>query len=226
MLQRAVSSAHSLIDDRIFTPAAVAKHLRLPLGSVRWWTLGNAAHPPPIRIADPAEHLMSFRNLVEVHVLQAVMGQDKNHVPLAVVRAVVSGLTEQLGSPHPLSHAGMLTIGKDVVAAGLGALAYGPVQGERKLAAALSLHLSRIERDPGGEPVRLHLFTRGHGGPGHVVIDPAVQRGEPCVSDSDVTTESVARRFTAGESVAELARSTGRAVAELEEAIRYELEEE
>jgi uncharacterized protein (DUF433 family) len=213
------------IDDATFTPAAVARALRLPLGTVRWWAVGSSGHEPPIRIADPHQHLMSFRNVVEVHVLKAVMGQARDHVPLAVVRAVVTGLADTLGSDHPLSDARMETSGKEFLAASLGAFAHGTHQGHGRLAAAIALHLSRIVRDASGEPARLLLFTRSdRGGPGHVMVDPRVEGGQPCITDSDVSTDEVAAGFKAGDSVADLVRHHGRTRDEIEEAIRYELE--
>jgi len=212
------------IDQPAFTPAAIARYLRLPLRTLRWWALGTTVHEPPLRIADSQEHLMSFRNVVEIHVLKAVVGDERGHVPLAVVRGILSGLGEQLGSEHPLSDARMDTYGKEFLAASLGALAHGTREGYRALSATLALHLGRIVRDGSGEPTRLLLFTRpGPSGPGHVMMDPEVRGGQPCLTDTDVTTSALAARFKAGEPVLGLARDCGRSHEEIEEAIRYEM---
>ena len=82
------------LDEPVYTPTAAARYLLLPVSTVRWWTLGNGVHPPVIHIASPDEHLLSFRNLVEVHVLSAVMRQDRSRVPIAIVRSVVTLLEE------------------------------------------------------------------------------------------------------------------------------------
>lgn len=55
------------------------------------------------------------------------------------------------------------------------------------------------------------------------MIDPHVQGGSPCMTDTDVRTEVLAQRFLSGETVDDLARACGRTVLDIEEAIRYEL---
>ena len=198
--------------------------MRVPFGTVRWWATGNSLHTPPIRIADPVQRQLSFRNLVEVHVLKAIMGHESNQLPLPLIRGVLSGLAERFGSEHPLADARMDGDGKEFLAARLGALAHGPAHGYGKLSEVLTLYLGRILRDAGGEPVRLLLFTRtGPGGSGQVMIDPRVQAGSPCMTDTDVRTEALARRFRSGETLDDLARACGRTVLDIEEAIRYEL---
>lgn len=155
------------IDDPIYSLATVARCMRVPFGTVRWWATGNSLHTPPIRIADPAQRQLSFRNLVEVHMLKAIMGHESSQLPLPLIRGVLSGLAEHFGSEHPLADARMGGHGKEFLAASLGALAHGSAQGYGKLSALLTVYLGRIVRDEGGDPVRLLLFTRpGPGGSG------------------------------------------------------------
>ena len=54
------------------------------------------------------------------------------------------------------------------------------------------------------------------------MLDPNVQAGEPCMTNTEVTTAAVSERFASGESIAVLARAYGRAPEEIEEAVRYE----
>jgi uncharacterized protein (DUF433 family) len=88
--------------------------------------------------------------------------------------------------------------------------------------------LRRIERDSSGKVIRLYPYTRietGHE-PCVVMIDPLVSFGRPVLTGTGSPTSVVAERFTAGESVEDLARDYGRDGAEIEEAIRFELEVE
>jgi len=213
------------IDEPVYTPTAAARFLLLPVSTVRWWTLGNGIHPPVIHIADPHEHLLSFRNMVEVHVLSAVMRQDRSRVPIAIVRAVVTMLAEMFHSEHPLADPRMREEGKDFFAVRFGALVNASQHGQAAIAAILAVYVDRIRRDEQGEPVRLLIFTRGRPeGPEHVMIDPLVKSGEPCITGTDLTTAMVAERFQAGESVEDLAAACARSPAEIEEAIRYAAE--
>ena len=213
------------LDAPAYTPTAAARYLLLPVSTVRWWTLGNGVHPAVIQIADPNGHLLSFRNLVEVHVLSGVMRQDRSRVPIALVRGVVTLLGEMFRSEHPLADARMREEGKDFFATRFGALLNASQHGQAAIASNLAAYLARIRRDAGGEPVRLLIFSRGRPeGPEHVMIDPLVKAGEPCINGTELGTALVAERFRAGESVKDLAEVYARSPAEIEEAIRYESE--
>lgn len=211
------------IDEPMYSPMAASRHLRLPVSSVRWWTLGNGSHLPVIRIADQHEHLLSFRNLVEAHVLSAVMCHDRDRVPLAVVRSVLAMLEERFGSEHPLADARMGEDGKEFFAARFGALVNASRHGQAAIASILGSYAQRVRRDERGDPAQLLLFTRGRPeGPEHVMIDPSVRGGAPCLTGTDVTTSAVADRFRDGASVQDLAHAHGCGRDEIEEAIRYE----
>jgi uncharacterized protein (DUF433 family) len=210
------------IDDPAYTPNVAARHLKLPVSTVRWWTLGNGQHSPLIRIAGPDVQLLSFRNVVEAHVLSAVMCQDRDHAPLAIVRTALATLEERIGR-HPLSSAQMEAGGGDLFVSRFAALTNASRQEEASIRFVLAAYLQRIRRDAAGQPCRLLLFTRGHAdGPEHVMMDPAVLAGQPCIAGTAVPTTSIAERFAQGESLMQLARTIGVSVAEVEEALRYE----
>jgi uncharacterized protein (DUF433 family) len=214
--------AEPAIDFPAYTPTVAARYLRLPVSTVRWWTLGNGAHLPVIRIADPHEQLLSFRNLTEVHVLSGVMCQDRDRIPMSIVRAVLTLLEEDFGSEHPLSEPGMLGDGGEFFAKRFGQLINVSRHGQIAIKALLGAYLDRIDRDEQGAPIRLIVFTRAQPeGPGHVMIDPAVHAGQPCITGSMVRVEDVANGFRDGQSVSELARFHGCTGEEIEEAIRY-----
>ena len=89
-------------------------------------------------------------------------------------------------------------------------------------------YLRRIERDPHGVALRIFPYTKreqltnGEQPPKTVEINPAVCFGLPVLRDSRLTTGS-ASRFRGGDSVPSIAQSYGRPVAEIEEAIEWEL---
>jgi uncharacterized protein (DUF433 family) len=211
------------VDEATYTPNAAARHLRLPVSTVRWWTLGNGGHAPLIHIVAPNQQMLSFRNLVELHVLSAVMHQDGEHVPLAIVRAALTLVEERFCSLHPLADPAMDREGKEFFASRFATLTNSTRHRQVAIAAVLGAYLDRIHRDHLGTPIRLILFTRGRPeGPEHVMIDPTVRSGQPCLAGTAIRTAPLAERFLAGGSVCDIAEDEGRSPEEVEEAIRYE----
>jgi uncharacterized protein (DUF433 family) len=215
------------IDAPVYTPAEVARHLRLPVGTVRWWTLGSDERPGAIRVAGaPHGELLSFRNLAEVHVLSALLWGEpelrgrRADTPLAAVRPVLAALADRFGHAHPLADERMEREGKALVAA---SLAEGRHALGAAVAARLTAYLARVHRDDRGAPARLLPFTGARAdGPGHVMIEAAVCGGRPCLSGRAVPTAVVASRFYGGATVCSLAASYGCETDQIEEAIRYE----
>ena len=85
--------------------------------------------------------------------------------------------------------------------------------------------IKRIEYDSDGSPIRFYPFTRGFGreDPKLVAIDPFVKFGRPVIRGTGVTTNAVAKFVKAGDSILELADDYRVELAQIEEAVRYEL---
>ena len=87
--------------------------------------------------------------------------------------------------------------------------------------------LQRIVRDPNGVPIKLYPFTRhsrAPGAPTPVEIDPCIAFGRPVLTHRAVPTAVLADRFKAGDTLQELAEDYDATAAEIEEAIRCELD--
>lgn len=211
------------------TLAEAAAWLRLPVSTVRAWTLGQgyrsasgARHSRPvIEIADPKGRFLSFQNLVELHVLAAIRRQHR--ISLQNVRKSVEFLEKRLRTRHPLATRKMLTDGRDLL------IEMGPHFLNVSRAGQSEMHivdayLERIEFGRRGELLRLYPFTTKtiEDDPRSVVIDPRVQFGRPCLKGTGVPTAAVAERFLAGESIASLTDDFGVAPQLVEAAIRYE----
>jgi uncharacterized protein (DUF433 family) len=138
------------------------------------------------------------------------------------VRTALTLLEEELHSEHPLSEPGMVGGGQELFAQQFGQLMNVSRHGRVAISALLGAYLDRIDRDEHGAPVRLLVFTRARPeGPRHVMLDPAVNAGQPCITGSTVRVEPIAQGFRDGQSVSELARRHRLASEEIEEAIRY-----
>src|SRR5947209_4237987 len=107
-------------DIPIYSVVDAAHHLQLAPATVRSWTFGRnystlsgtMTFHPVICIADQANRLLSFHNLVELHVLSSI--RQKHKVKLKTVRRAIEYLQDRSGSLHPLLEREMLTDGKDI----------------------------------------------------------------------------------------------------------------
>jgi uncharacterized protein (DUF433 family) len=205
-----------------------AHYLRVPHATVRSWVLGRhyptgagkKFFAPIIPLPDEGKQLLSFVNLVEVHLLDAI--RRRHYVPLHKVRKALEFLKAQLPSSHPLADQAFETDGSDLFIEKLGQLINISQAGQLAMRVLIDAHLRRIERETVGPAVRLYPFTRKRlcDEPRTVVIDPLVSFGKPVL----VPTAIIAERYKAGESIDELANDYGRQGSEIEEAIRCELE--
>ena len=138
---------------------------------------------------------MSFTNLTEAHVLDALRRQY--HVELPQVRRAVSYLREHFRTQHPLVHHQMLTDGQHlfVEAAGLKDVINASRHGQLAMRDLIGLHLQRVDWDNDGFVARLYPFTRSRGTPAEeagqprvVTMDPRIEFGRPVLKSSAVPT--------------------------------------
>ena len=213
-----------------------AHYLRLSESTLRTWILGQA-YPtsvgrkrsrPIINVADAVPPRLSFVNMVEAHVLSAI--RYHHGVSLAAARRAVEYVTREFGSRHPLAEEQFQTDGVNLFVDRLGLLNVS-APGQYAMPDILRALLRRIDRDDRGLAVRLYPFSRRPTfqapalaeTPRVVVIDPHVSFGRPVLSGTGVTTQSIAERFDAGESIDALAADYARPHQEIEEALRCEL---
>jgi uncharacterized protein (DUF433 family) len=212
--------------------AETAHYLQIPQTTLRSWVLGRP-YPtgvgrrffaPLIALPDPNRALLSFMNVVEVHVLDAIHRQHR--IRLANIRQALQYLRQHFPSRHPLADQKFETDGLDLFIQRYGQLINISQSGQLAMRSLLKAYLQRIERDPQGIAIRLYPFTRKRlpDEPRLVVIDPYVSFGRPALTSSGIATAVIAERYKAGESVSELAHDYGRDRLEIEEAIRCELQ--
>lgn len=208
-----------------------ARYLGIPASTVRWWALGQryrtATGPktskPVILVPQHQPSLLSFINLVELHVLDGIRHQYQ--IPLPKVRTAVEYVVGQSPSRHPLAQEEFETDGVHLLIRRFGSLINASERGQLAMAEVLREHLQRIERDEGGLAIRLYPFTRYRHvqNPKLILIDPRIAFGRPVLVGTGIATSTVAERYKAGESIAELADDYGRRPEEIEEAVRCEL---
>ena len=208
-----------------------AHYLGIPKATLRSWVMGRPYltetgkrfFKPIIELPDKEQRLLSFVNLVEIHVLDAI--RRTHGVTFGRVRKAVEYLKNQLGSRHPLAEQRFVTDGVDLFVEMFGQLVNISREGQLAIKELIQAHLRRIERDPLGLPIRLYPFTRERkpDEPKIIVIDPNISFGRPVLVGTGIATTIIAQRYKAGESIEELAGDYGRSKSEIEEAIRCEL---
>lgn len=209
-----------------------AHYLQIPASTVRSWVVGRPYltqggrrfFKPLIYLPQKDLPVLSFFNLVEVHVLDAI--RRKHGVRLTKVRRALDYLSSKFPSKHPLADHWFETDGLDLLVEKYGQLINISREGQLEVRDLIHAHLQRIERDPSGVPIRLYPFTRKRepNEPKAVVIDPRVSFGRPVLAGTGIATAVVAERFKAGEPIDKLAEDYARSPSEIEEAIRCELQ--
>lgn len=209
-----------------------AHYLQIPPATVRSWVVGRYYHTraerrffkPPIFLPDRNRPVLSFMNLVEAHVLDAI--RREYGIRLPKVRMALDYLASKFPSQHPLADQRFETDGLDLFIERYGRLINVSRAGQMADRTLIEAYLRRIERDPRGIPIKLYPFTRkrAYDEPKAVVIDPYVSFGRPVLTGTGIATAIVAERYKAGESVDELRKDYGRDRSEIEEAIRCELQ--
>jgi uncharacterized protein (DUF433 family) len=210
-----------------------ARYLRMPLRTVQNWSFGFPSYggEPLIRIADREHHQLSFWNLAELHVLDAL--RRYHQITPKKLRRLIAYLDDAFGkTPHPLVNERMLTDRLSVFVEEAGQLINATRAGQLAMQQLLAAHLKRIDQDVEGLAVRLFPFVRRKPNPNvddtfHepkiISLDPRVRFGRPVIAGTSIPTLEIAERFLAGDSSADLAEDYGRPVPEIEEAIRCEL---
>jgi uncharacterized protein (DUF433 family) len=208
-----------------------ARYLRMPEATLRSWVVGRS-YPttagqrffrPVIRLPKIALPVLSFVNMVEAHVLEAIRRQE--NIALRKVRGAVAFLERHYNSRHPLVEHQFETDGLDLFIQKAGLLINLTQAGQLAIREVVSSYLRRVERDVKGLPIRLYPFTRKREPeePRAVMIDPLVSFGRPVLAGTGIATAVLAERFKAGESVEELAKDYGRTALDIQEALRCEL---
>jgi uncharacterized protein (DUF433 family) len=210
-----------------YTLEEAARYLLVPVSTVRYWTIGEAGAAPLTTIFSRRPPLLSFKNLVEMYVLESL--REIHDIGLPRIRRSVEELRIEKPSKFPLADYQMATRGRKIYLEGddveLINLTAG---GQHAFKLILNPFLKRVERNAKGIAERLFPFTsRLHQqnpeqAPRVVVIDPHISFGMPVLVNSRISTAFLMSRKKGGASVPQLARDYGRSEAEIEEAISLE----
>ncbi|MBD2771120.1 DUF433 domain-containing protein [Iningainema tapete] len=217
-----------------------AHYLRIPRNTIRSWTMGRnyptaqglSLFNPLIQISNYTlrtakgnrkPRLLSFTNLIEVHVLRAI--RKHHNIQLDKVRSALNFIEEEFKVSHPLARERFRTDGVDLFIERYGSLINASKSGQQKLKDSFNAHLERIEPDDTGLAIKLYPFTRPdeEHNPRIVVIDPRIAFGRIVIAGTGIATDVLVERYKAGDSIDDLAYDYEIDSLKIEEAIRYEM---
>lgn len=177
----------------------------------------------PNLLVPAAADALSFRNLVQAHVVQGI--RKRYHIPMHRVREALAYLHGSMGNLDLLVSAQFFHDTEHLLLKVEDRLISLSERGQAVSETVLQQYLHRIEYGPDGMASRLYPFLTTAAGqlyePRHIMIDPTVAFGKPCLKRLGVKTAIIADRFLAGDPMDELAADYGAEPEEIEEAIRW-----
>ncbi len=192
-----------------------AAFLRLPYSVVREWTQVQKL----VRVEQ--KNLLSYFNLLELHVLK---GLRRHHsLSMQRIRRGLDKYEELYESAHPLLDPRLETDGFSLILNEDGSYVNLSKSGQLALAAVIAAYLSRLRRRT--DKIDFYPFIKNDdmNEPKSVLISPELAFGKPVLAGTGITTEVIAGRFMARDSMQELADEYGVSPMQIEEAIRWEL---
>lgn len=166
--------------------------------------------------------LLSFTNLVEAHVLIAIV--KATGFSRKQLSTTLKCVNRNFSTPHLYARIEFQVEGIAVLFEKFGQklAASGREQEARQI---LDIYFDRIVRDEAGLPIKLFPFTKlpGSDEPKTVMIDPRISFGRPVLAGTGIPTAMLAERYKAGDSIDELAEDYNCDRLQIEEGIRCEL---
>jgi uncharacterized protein (DUF433 family) len=212
-----------------YAPVEAVRYFHLPFSTMEYWVGGGNQHAL-VKLASVRPSLLSFNNLVEFYVLEGL--RKVHHVNMSNIRRAVGYMLNNTHSKQPLADYEIRTEGKYVWFYRDGLVVNASKGGQTAFGAIVTPYLSRVSRDPKGLAEAIIPFTKKEYRDAQtesnkiVEIDPDRCFGAPVLIGSRLTTPHLAGLYRGGDSVTDIARSYGRSMAEVKEAIEWEIGKE
>jgi len=199
-----------------------AHYLHLSKSTLANWIRGHAHFKRVIETPAGAHSRLSFTNLVEAHMLATI--RRKYEISLQKIRPAIDYLRKEFKEPHPLATMSLEADEVDLFVRVAGELLNISKRGQVAMKEAVEAHLRRVERGPDNAPIALYPFIGGDYTIDRkpVMFNPEISFGRLVIANSGIPTIEVAQRFSAGETIHELAGDYNRSPMEIEDAIRCE----
>ena len=219
----------NLRDQPAYSLTEAARYLKLPAATLRSWVVGRAypkgesvaTFRPLLKPARKHPPLLSFYNLIEAHVLRSL--RTDHGVAIRELRRAIAYAERTLKIERLLLNKDLRTHAGEVFLDEYGKLISLSTSGQIAMRRMLEEHLKRVEWDQWQFPVRLYPYVSAEPTTERpIAIDPDIAFGRPVVIRAGVSTEAIAGRIDAGETVEALAEDYDLKPEEIEEAVLYE----
>lgn len=187
----------------LYTLAAAAKIIKMPVSTVRWWLRGRDARYRPVVKSD-SRHLISFSELLELYVVR-ILRRDLGVKLLAIRRAL--DYADAAGITRVLLSEDLATFNGDILLRGLSESVAISRSGQLALHELISGAVQRINLAGANAP----LLYPGFAGEQlveskfPVSVSPLVSFGLPTIRGYAIRTSVIRARVDSGESAAEVA---------------------
>ncbi|HXF38068.1 MAG TPA: DUF433 domain-containing protein [Actinomycetota bacterium] len=219
-------------DLALYPVPEAARLARVPARTVANWIRGyryvaqgkQVEASPVVRPTVPGEGALSFVNLVEVGTLA---GFRRAGVSMQKIRRGLEYVAREMNVSHPLASQRILTDGVELFweyqeKEGEDLQVVNVTRGGQKVFPEVVMrYLRSVEWGPDSFATR---WWPGAPAPGQgaIVVDPRRAFGAPVLAGTGIRVEDVFLRFSAGESLRELAEDYGLSLEQVEAAIRAE----
>lgn len=207
----------------------VASYVRMSPETLRTWVAGRSyptksgakAAKPIIRRPRPGDPRLSYSNLVEAFVLNAL--RKSLGVKMKDIRSGIEYVQNVFGIERFLLSDELRARKGNLLIERLGKIYNVGKGGQAEMLEMVQKYLERIDYHD-GLPSGLYPLTRPGrpDGPKRIVILPNIGFGRPVTRHKSISTSAIVDRFEAGESVEELAEDYDLDPVDIEEAIRAE----
>ncbi len=199
----------------IFSVRETAKFLGVPVATISTWTRDEAFLITRVNGGQPP---LPFVGFAETFALNALR---RAGVSMQRVRPALALLRAEIGIEHVLASRQLATDGVEVLFRYAGDDPDHTVvrTQQRQFRKAVEEYLKPIHYSDDDWADRLYLPRYEHA---RVIVDPRKAFGRPMLASGLATVEDIADRFTAGESIAEIAHDFRISPEEVEDVIRVE----
>jgi uncharacterized protein (DUF433 family) len=212
-----------------YTVAEASRYLKVASTTLRSWVVGRpypkaegvGQFEPLIQPPRTQPVLLSFSNLIEIHVLRAL--RTDHAVSIQAVREALGFAEESLRVERLLLSRQLYAEGGELFLQRYGELIHLRPSGQLVLQHLFEEHLKRVEWDENQFPIRLYPFMTDSVSAGRLIaIDANVAFGRPVVARAGVSTAAIVDRIDAGEQVTALAEDYDMSPHEITQAVLYE----
>jgi uncharacterized protein (DUF433 family) len=214
MAQLYKGSYKSGVDSRelpLYTPADAACYLGIHPNTLHPWLWGRVYPMPSGRVpfkalikpADPAEKLLSFYNLAELHVLAAT--RYKHKVPFKAVRSAMDTIQQKYPSEHPLLTKDFLTNGSALFAKSVGEIENLSQPLQLNFKEIMDLFVERVISDDDELVKKIYPLIAGQPNDKVISITYGISSSQPAVDGFGVPVWLIHNRYEAGEEAESIA---------------------